>query len=689
MDREKLLREIEKEYPNADIESISNIVNSADDDQVKAITCSLDKNVMISAGAGSGKTKTLVSRIVYLLSIGIPADEIMLLTFTNKAAEEMKTRTIKILGTDKHNILAGTFHHVAGRFLRKYAKMLGYSSNYTILTPEDAKDLLKLVRHDYLSSEDVEEFQDFPKAKDIYNMYSSAINKDRTLTSIIKENGYSDLIVQAILDIVNEYISRKYKSNLMDFDDLIVLFHSLLSEFPTVREQIGSQFKYILLDECQDTNSIQAELLSMLNEYNQQLYIVGDISQSIYKFRGADISMMLNFEKNFTNVEKINIRYNYRSKGNILKLAENSINNNTYSEKVEIIPYRDMGELPKVKAYKNEYYQGDDIANEIIKIKKSREIPYKEMAILIRTNYAGNILEQSLRKNKIPYKLLSGINFSDRKHIRDMVSFLKFISNPLDQVSLLRILGLYKGIGDKGKKDILNYISTMNGDLTELYLGIAFNLPIKLRGNAEKSFVEFIKLLVQLKDIKNIDKKIEVIYEKIYKEYMIKNLENIDERIEDIEFLKELGKSYDSIDSFLETTILNSDIGNSDNIDNDKVVITTIHKSKGLEWDVVFIPNLNQGIFPSNKCETDDDIEEERRLYYVSVTRSKELLYMSYSETGEPSLFLKELEPNLYIHVNRTNGLNSSVYAGTRFSNDKYDMGEYKGTRFSHSRFLR
>lgn len=603
-----------------------------------------DTHSFVSNGIISHNTRVLTHRVAYYILNGIK--KIMLLTFTNKASEEMLERVKKLIGDNQDcEILGGTFHHVANIFLRKYSKVVGFENNFNILTPDDALSLIKKLRASVIA-EFSEQFQDdFPSEKIIFSIYSTAFNKNMTIIDYINscEYGFSEETVEIIKRILFMYKQQRQEMNLMDFDDLLKYFYLLLKQKPQIRERISDEFPYILVDEYQDINWIQNEIIELLNEKYHYLFVVGDVNQSIYRFRGSEPSFIQNFEKNHPGCNVYFVRYNYRSHPEILALAEDSINNNDNMYQTKILPFKDKFRLPSVIETENDYTQIEYICNKIREYKRYG-IPYKEMAILIRTNFMTRYLEMTLTRNRIPYKILCGTSFFEREHIKDMLSFFKYLGNPKDTISLTRMIGLFKGLGDAKLKIIFESID--NNDL------FTFNGNLKNK-NATASFEKILEILTTIKSKNGVFEQIEYLYNEFYKEYLFRKFENAIDREMDIMSLFESAKIYKDLTSFLSEVILDN-VATEENADKEDVlIITTVHKAKGLEWDAVFLPYLNEEMFPSYRSVTNADIEEERRLFYVAVTRARKMLdiiHIQRNNNGErkPSMFIKELNKKLY-----------------------------------------
>lgn len=628
---------------------IQSLLNDLDDDQKKAVTGPLSDSLCI-ANAGSGKTRVLTYRVAYLIANGVREENIMLLTFTNKAANEMISRVQKLLQKDHLEIMAGTFHHVAGLFLRKYAPLLGFDHNFTIMTPEDSKDLLAVCRQNFLAEhKDLKE--KFPSKSILYDFYTKSVNLNKHITLInVAEYNYPIEIEKAILEIIHDYMMKKQEHQCMDFDDMLVYFYTLLSNFPNVREKISRQYPYVLVDEYQDINWLQNEIIELLNQGNHHLLVVGDDSQTIYSFRGSKIDYIHKFEQNHPNCNIYTINYNYRSQRDVVDLAVDSINNNFQKYPKKMTAYLLGTGKPLVLQSEHEMLQAQYIANEI-KRHKQEGTPYREMAVLVRANFLTKTFEMAFQRNNIPYKVLAGVSFFDRQHIRDIVAFLKFYQNPSDEMAFSRIASLFEGVGAKTAHKFYQILKEKNFDLDEI---TDYDIPFRPTTKAYKGIRSLLEILSDMFGKSTVEGKLRVLYETFYCDYMKYHYDDYYNRQKDVETLIESSLPYANLDNFLADVILDKS-KKEEETDEDYVVITTIHKAKGLEWDCVFLPYVNQDVFPSKKSVMAKEVEEERRLFYVGVTRAKKHLLIGYvldsvmfNSKGQPSMFISELQDRYY-----------------------------------------
>lgn len=610
---------------------------------------------LVLAGAGSGKTRTLVYRLAYLLESGIEPEEILLMTFTNKAAQEMSSRVEELLGLYPKGLWAGTFHHIGNKILRKHIKKLGYTSSYTIMDEGDAYDLINNI----IGSIDIQKDKYFPKARVIKNIISFATNAGVSIETAINKrfNFLENETVDWIKIINTRYKTKKKELNVLDYDDLLVLWLKLLEEHPDFLESLSKTFKYILVDEYQDTNHIQASIIKKLANYHKNILVVGDDAQSIYSFRAADIKNILSFPNIFEDTKTFRLETNYRSTPEILALANASIANNTEQFSKNLKPSQPSGNKPIIAGVNNTEQQAKFVTQKILEL-NDEGLPLNKIAILIRADYHALELELQLNKKSIPYIKRGGMKFFEQAHLKDMVAFLKIIQNPQDQIAWTRVLLLQPSIGKATAVKITSRL--LDSDLANI-----ISNEYGLRTKALKSWQNLQQLFNRILTIdqKQISQILEIILEDNYTDYAHSSFDNAQKRIEDIEQFINFSDKYNSLGTFL------SDITLSENFQTqgatetqqqkEQIILSTIHQAKGLEWDSVFVIHLASGQFPHNKSiENRLEFEEERRLFYVATTRAKKELYLLYPITlyshstgmtfANPSEFIRELDPILY-----------------------------------------
>ena len=615
------------------------IISCLDEFQKEAVIAPL-QNVLCIASAGSGKTHMLTNRIAYHIACGEPEASFMLLTFTNKAAEEMLSRIKKVLRKEETEILSGTFHHIAVVFLRKFGDKIGLKRNFEILDVSDAESLVSICRKKYIEQQKIDA-HDFPNKSIIYNFYSKSINLNKPYDEI--NSIWSDKTIKDIANIIEMYKNKKQELNFIDFDDLLVYFNELL-KIEEVNDIITEKYQNIFVDEYQDINFLQNEIIEKLNRYNK-LTVVGDDCQCIYAFRGSKFDYIYNFEKNHPNTLVFNLKNNYRSSEKIVDLASNSINKNIHMIKKEMIAYNKGGLIPTYSELKDDNIQAQYICYLIKKyLAATPDAKYEDIAILVRTNASTRFIESTFNSLNIPYKMQCGITFFERKHIKEMVAFAKFIFNKKDEISFNRLICLVNGIGAKTAEKIYENIKKDN------YL-LSFMKNYKVPSKSIKQYEQLVDCLCYADCYDNLEEQLTTFYNNFYKKYCINNFEDYEDRLNDIDILLSNLSIYKDVQAFLDESSLNFDdyenLDNSKSLEeiqeekNNRVTISTIHKAKGLEWKKVIIPYLNEGIFPK-RISYDMEEEEERRLFYVAITRAqKELNMLSIKTTFDNPKLIK------------------------------------------------
>ena len=608
---------------------------------------------LVLAGAGSGKTRVLIYRLAYLLEKGIPAENILLVTFTNKASNEMINRAEVLLKSSLKNLWAGTFHHIGNVMLRKEAQTIGYSSNFTIADTEDAKDLIEDCLEDlgFYKREKM-----FPKKGLIYNIYSLAANSQKDVDEVIADK-YSHIeeYTPQIKKIVAAYKKKKKVANIMDFTDLITNWLEILQN-KDICEKYAENFQYILVDEYQDTNKLQFEILKLLSSYNKNILVVGDDAQSIYSFRAADINNILDFPKTFEGTKVFKLQINYRSPPPILSLANEIIRHNVNQFPKDLEAIKKGGETPYVVKTKDVYQQARFIGQRILEL-NSEGTPLKEIAILFRSRFQALEIEMELLKRNIPYIVRGGLRFFEQAHIKDALSYLRIIINSADELSFKRALCLQRGIGRNYAYKIWDKLINEKKSIST----IKDSLPTRQRGG----FKEFTSIFEALRKIKSPETALRKVIE-TYQDYCYLSFDNADERILDLEELAKLATNYSTVKEFLlnfssfEEFKGESLLGSYEK--GQTLVLSTIHQAKGLEWEVVFIVGFCESSFPHPKAQSNAGaLEEERRLFYVATTRTKSILYITYPQTRytfkngliitRPSMFLYELPNHIYEEI--------------------------------------
>ena len=610
---------------------MNNMLDKLNERQKEAVLAT-EGPVLVLAGAGSGKTTVLVNRIAYMISEKhIRPWNILAITFTNKAAREMKDRIERLLGDTSKDMWIGTFHSVCVRILRSCIDLLGYSRDFVIYDTADTKTVMK----ECLRELDIDE-KSFP-VRNVLSIISNA--KNDLMDAATFENVYkSDYRMSIIAKIYYRYQTKLRKNNAVDFDDIILNTVKILSENPDVLSKYQDKFRYILVDEYQDTNNSQYLLINLLAQANRNLCVVGDDDQSIYKFRGANIGNILNFEDDYSDVQKITLDQNYRSTQNILDAANSVISNNKGRMGKSL--WTSNGDGNKVFVYTgtNEYDEARYIARQIKK-HFDEQGSFSDCAILYRTNAKSRVIEEMLMRESVPYKVLSGLRFYDRKEIKDIIAYLRVVYNPNDDVSLARIINEPKRkIGNATLEKARNIAREKETSLYDV-ISHADDYPeFKTAIKKLLGFSEIIQSLIKLKDTVTIeDLTGRILNDTGYMPALVMEdttesktrIENLGEFISVITEFEKNEETGNTLGEFLENISLVSDIDGYDE-NEDSAVLMTIHSAKGLEFPIVFLSGLEEGLFPGMRSmESDDDIEEERRLCYVAITRAKEQLYIT------------------------------------------------------------
>ena len=655
------------------------ILKQLNDKQYEAVV-NTEGPCLVIAGAGSGKTKVLTHKIAYLIDEkGVLPWNILAITFTNKAANEMKERIEGLVGDVAKDIWMGTFHSVCVRILRRFIDRIGFDSSFIIFDTSDQRTLIKAcIKNIGL---DDKMFTDRSVQSEISNAKNEMLEPDQYT---LRANG--DFRKEKIALVYEMYQKRLKENNAIDFDDIINYTIKILMDNPDVLEYYSDKFKYVLVDEYQDTNKSQFTLVTLLASKNGNITVVGDNDQGIYSFRGADISNILNFERDFPGTKIIKLEQNYRCTGNILKAANSVIKNNEVKYKKQLWTENDVGNLPKVYSAKNEYDEGTYIATQIEHLRREEKYNYSDFAILYRMNTQSRAIEEILRREEIPYKIIGGLKFYERKEIKDVISYLRLIQNPSDNISLKRVINEPKrGIG----KTSLDNIEKLAEDTGISMYEIIKNADQYGLNRVFLNSREFVNVIEELRNKKDDIKISELIKETLNKSGYTKALEEentieAENRIENLdEFLTvaiefEDESAENKLSDFLEGITLSSDIDNMEETD-DSVTLMTLHSAKGLEFPVVFLVGMEEGIFPGYKSISEPkELEEERRLCYVGITRAKKNLFLTCSKQrtifgstscNPISRFLKEIPEELLDGYDETFGENQE---NNRFEDSKY-----------------
>jgi DNA helicase-2/ATP-dependent DNA helicase PcrA len=644
------------------------------DEQLEIVTKG-DGPCLVLAGAGSGKTRTLAFRVAYLIEKGVAPENILLVTFTNKAAREMMERVEKLLGVKPQGLWGGTFHHIGNLLLRKHADRLGYKNNFNILDEADSESLVKKAMEDIGVNV---RGQSFPKPSIVHGIISFSRNTNQNIAEVAEMNyGFPDFIAKKIEQISVAYDEKKKKANVMDFDDLLVNWLQLLEVDSAFRERYQRQFQYILVDEYQDTNYIQAEIIRNLAGFHRNVLVVGDDSQSIYSFRAADVKNILNFPKLFPGAQIFKIETNYRSTPQILALANEIIRHNEYKYPKNLRTTREDGFMPMVVPCRDNQQQAMLIIERIRELRRGGA-ELSQIAILFRAAFHSVELQMELNRAGIPYAMRGGMRYFEQAHIKDVLAYLKILANFQDESAWIRILRTYDGIGPTTIEKIWQEI-LLKPALSEL-----LNNPPRLTAKAAQSWDkvrDIFTRLVALDQSKRgfIAEALDCVISRKYSGYLRDNFENYRDRQDDLDELIDFVYNYESLEKLLADLTLDENFaGKSDHAaSRNLLILSTIHQAKGLEWPNVFVIGLRDGAFPHYKSlGNPSELEEERRLFYVAVTRAQNELvllyphqttrkeYFSSQMSSGPSMFIKELDRKKYSTLNRF---------GIRHSSEKED----------------
>jgi len=623
---------------------------------------------LVIAGAGSGKTRTLTYRVAWLLDHGIEAREVLLLTFTNKASREMTERVRELVPHDTSSLWAGTFHSIGSRILRRHADDLGFTRSFSILDRDDQKSILNAV----IGSLDIDTKQRrFPKADVLASIFSLIENTGAPLEEVIASR-YDQFYhwIETIEQVRQGYIEKKQATNSMDFDDLLVLTVRLFEEKPDILELYQQRFKHVLVDEYQDTNAVQGRMIDLLAGKYNSLMAVGDDAQSIYSWRGADMSLILGFPVRYSGAKVFIIETNYRSVPEILDLSNAAISANTGRFEKDLRSSREaVGTRPALVALPDSSTQAAFVVQRISELREAG-VPLEEMAVLYRAHFQSLDIQMELTVRGIPFSITSGLRFFEQAHIKDVAAFMRFVVNRRDEVSFLRMVSLLPGLGPVAATRLWSdWLKSGWAEKEELLpkwseLFLKFKVPKKSAKHWEQLCFTLDELTPD-GEFARPSAMIFSILEGVYKDYLDASFDNAESRRADIEQLSQYGGNFDDILEFLAQLSLMSSTdgqptGDQSEPDDEKVTLSSIHQAKGLEWKVVFLIWLVDGQFPNGRIlEADDEemLEEERRLFYVALTRAKDELYLTYpmmnpkSYTGDvicrPSQFLDDFPAHL------------------------------------------
>ena len=620
--------------------------------QLAAVTAG-DGPSLVIAGAGSGKTRTLVYRVAYLIDSGVEPSNILLLTFTRKSAQEMLQRAGELIGVRSERVCGGTFHSVANMLLRRYGRAVGLEPGFTILDRSDAEDLIALVRSQLgLNEKD----KRFPRKGTIAEMFSKSENTLRSLDDIVVEefSHFADHL-DALGQLYKGYQAAKRQRQLVDYDDLLVLLRQSLTQDPQSRQAISRLYRYILVDEYQDTNRLQAEIIRNLAVTHQNVMVVGDDSQSIYAFRGATFKNIMEFPTLFPGTVIYKLEENYRSTQPILNLANCIIEEATEKYTKHLFTRKLDGPLPTLAEASGENAQSRFVAQKILELREEG-VPLSEVAVLFRSSFHSFDLEIQLSRHGLPFVKRGGVKFIETAHVKDLLAHLRVVANPLDTVSWHRVLMLVEGVGPKKARDLL--ANLVKSDKPYHVLRESSGRS----GQGLRNLANTLESLADSDDLGTADQ-VNHIYE-YYLPILKEQYDDYPKRIRDLEHLHTIAEGYPEVDGFLSDLALEPPDGSEVDVEppdreDERMVLSTIHSAKGLEWQCVFVIWVVDGKFPSiYSFITDEELEEERRLFYVAVTRAKRHLYLTYpinvfdKSSGmllsKPTRFLDHVSPAMF-----------------------------------------
>ncbi|MBB6680944.1 UvrD-helicase domain-containing protein [Aequorivita sp. 609] len=637
-------------------------------DAQRAPVLQKDGAMIVIAGAGSGKTRVLTFRIAYLMSQGVDPFNILALTFTNKAAREMKGRISSIVGSSEaKNLWMGTFHSIFAKILRFEADKLGYPSNFTIYDTQDSQSVIRSVIKEMSLDKDVYKY------KQVYSRISSYKNSLITVKAYFNNPELMEADAMAKMprlgDIYKSYVDKCFKAGAMDFDDLLLKTNELLTRFPDVLAKYQNRFRYILVDEYQDTNHSQYLIVRALSDKFQNICVVGDDAQSIYAFRGANINNILNFQKDYDDVKVYRLEQNYRSTKNIVNAANSVIEKNKTRLDKEVWTDNVEGNKILVNRTMTDGDEGRFVASSIFENKMNHQLKEGDFAVLYRTNAQSRAIEDALRKKDIPYRIYGGLSFYQRKEIKDVLSYLRLVLNPKDEEALKRVINYpARGIGGTTMDRLIIASNHYNRSIFEVMKNID-KIDLKINSGTKSKLLDFVALIESFQVLNhNYDAftitehviKKTGLYQELKKDGTpegIARIENIEELLNGmrdfVEEQKEIADATGSLSEFMEDVALATDLDN-DKGDDDRVALMTVHLAKGLEFPYVYIVGMEEDLFPSGmNMNSRSELEEERRLFYVALTRAEKQAYLTYTQSryrwgklidAEPSRFIEEID---------------------------------------------
>ncbi len=622
--------------------------------------------MLVVAGAGSGKTRALTYRLAWLVHNGVDPSRIMLVTFTNRAAREMLSRVEVLVKQKTRDIWGGTFHHIANRILRRHAKVLGISPDFTILDREDSKDLISSCVHE--AGVDIRKRR-FPQKSVLAAISSFVQNTLEPLEAVLTKR-YPMFIQETgeIEKVLILYTTRKRERQLLDFDDLLSFWLRLLTDYDEVRSALAEQFLYILVDEYQDTNAIQGAIVDLLASKHRNITVVGDDSQSIYSFRGASFRNIITFKDRYPEVKEYRLETNYRSVPEILTLANVSIEHNEYRLPKQLRAKRPSGLKPAIVPAQDYFVQSRFIAEYVLHLlDEGRNL--NDIAVLYRSHWHSLEIQLELQRRNIPFHVRGGLRFFEQAHMKDMLCYMRILQNPHDELAWLRLLKMLPRVGSALSRKLWQHISQVDNTFKCAYESDTTGL---LPAGARPFYINFVNLIKELARLNSPAEIIDTVLERCYDDYLVSHYDRYELRRQDIRALANFAAQYNTVEAFITDVALAGEYSGETVVtgpnEQEFVTLSTVHQAKGLEWPVVFIPWLADGRFPTDlSINTQEDLEEERRVFHVAVTRAKDELYLVVPQlyrnrsrslvVMKPSRFITEIEPDLTEHMELEEGL--------------------------------
>ena len=622
--------------------------------------------MLVIAGAGSGKTRALTYRLSWLVHNGVEPSRILLVTFTNRAAREMLSRVEVLVRQKTKDIWGGTFHHIANRLLRQHGKKLGVSPDFTILDREDSRDLISSCVHE--AGVDIHKRR-FPR-RSVLSAISSFVQNTLEPIETVLTKRYPMFVREAeeIEKVLVLYTARKMERQLLDFDDLLSFWFRLLNENVDVRSTLANQFLYILVDEYQDTNTIQGAIVDLLASKHRNITVVGDDSQSIYSFRGASFKNIITFKERYPDVKEYRLETNYRSVPEILSLANASIEHNIHRLPKQLRAQRPSGLKPAVVPTHDHFVQTQFIAEYVLHLlDEGRNL--NDIAVLYRSHWHSLEIQLEFQRRNIPFTVRGGLRFFEQAHMKDVLCYMRILQNPYDELAWLRLLKMLPRVGNILSRRIWDHISQADD---------AFNIACEsdtaslLSASSRPFYMDFVKLIKDLKKLNSPAEAIDMVLDRSYDDYLVSHYDGAALRKQDIRALANFAAQYNTIEAFLADVALTGEFAGetvvTGPIEQEFVILSTVHQAKGLEWPIVFIPWLADGRFPTDLAiNTQEELEEERRVFHVAVTRAKDELYLVVPQlyrnrsrsliVMKPSRFLTEIKQDLIEQMELEEGL--------------------------------